>query len=235
MLVAQDMPEGMANILMGFVPVLIRTMPMAELATPVSNHPDMQLVIPTEGVIVHAPNLHPQVAVQLRELGFELVPGEKTPAGSYPGDVAYNVAVVGRYAFLNTRYADQVVLDWLKRTGKTICHVNQGYAKCSVCILNEEALITADEGIFRAARGQNMDVLLISPQKSISLPGYDYGFIGGATGLISSREMVFCGDARMLDSGEGILAFLQKHGIKPVCLGSYAVRDLGSLIPLCAV
>lgn len=235
MLVSHDMPEEMVNTLKGIVPVLIRTMPMAGLPTPVSNHPDMQLVIPTEGVIVHAPNLHPQVAAQLRALGYELVPGETNPAGNYPGDVAYNVAVVGRHAFLNTRYADRVVLNWLEKTGKTISHVNQGYAKCSVCILNEEALITADEGIFRVARGLKMDALLIPPQKSISLPGYDYGFIGGSTGLVSRCEMVFGGDARMLDSAEEILSFLQKHGVQPVSLGSCAVLDLGSLIPLCTV
>ena len=235
MLVSGDMPEGMANTLRRSVPVLIRTMPLAGLPDPVSSHPDMQLIIPAEGVIVHAPNLHPRTAEQLRGLGFELVPGERAPAGIYPWDIPYNVAIAGRHAFLNTRYADRVVLDWLEKTGRIISHVNQGYAKCSVCILNDEALITADEGIFRAARGNNMDVLLIPPQKSIAIPGYEYGFIGGATGLLSGQEMAFCGDVYALDSAEAILAFLQKHGIKPVSLTQSAVQDLGSLIPLCTV
>lgn len=235
MLVSRDLPKRMAEHLEGLVPELIRTMPLPGLPAPVSSHPDMQLVIPAEGVIVHAPNLHPELLERLRALGFMTVPGEKTPEEGYPWDVAYNAAIMGHHAFLNTRYADPIVLQWLKKTGKTISHVKQGYAKCSVCMLNGEALITADTGIYQAARGQNMDALLIPPQKSISIPGYDYGFIGGATGLISGNQMAFSGDAYALESAEPILSFLQKHGIKPVMLSSGAVMDLGSLIPLCTV
>jgi len=113
--------------------------------------------------------------------------------------------------------------------------VNQGYAKCSVCILNKEAVITSDLGIYRAALGKNIDVLLIPPQRSISIPGYDYGFIGGSTGLVSSKKIAFTGDLKTLDSWESILLFLQKYGITPVTLGASAVLDLGSLIPLCTV
>lgn len=235
MLVSQDIPEGMARRLEEFGPVIIRTMALPGLPDPVRSHPDMQLVIPAEGVIVHAPTLHPQVMESLRDLGFIMVPGEKSPAGCYPGDIPYNVAIVGSHAFLNTRCVDGVVLQWLKKTGKTISHVNQGYAKCSVCILNEEAVITSDTGIFQAASGQNIDVLLIPPQKAISIPGYDYGFIGGSTGLVTREKMAFSGDMSTLDSAEPILSFLQKHGITPVMLGSGAVLDLGSLIPLCTV
>jgi hypothetical protein len=235
MFVSHNMPEEMMSLLEGLIPVLIRTMDLEGLPDPVKSHPDMQLVIPAEGVIVHAPNLHPKVAERLKDLGYILVSGEKTPAGSYPLDIPYNVAVVGDHAFLNTRYSDEVVLQWLKKTGKTISHVNQGYAKCSVCILNKEAVITSDLGIYRAALGKNIDVLLIPPQRSISIPGYDYGFIGGSTGLVSSKKIAFTGDLKTLDSWESILLFLQKYGITPVTLGASAVLDLGSLIPLCTV
>lgn len=235
MLVSGEMPDEMTSLLEKEVRAIVRTLNLPGLPPPVSSHPDMQMLIPAEGVIVHAPNLDLFLADQLKNLGFELVPGEKTPGGSYPSDVPYNVAVVGRHAFLNTRHADGKVIQWLKKTGKTISHVNQGYAKCSVCILNEEAIITSDPGISDAARGQNIDVLFIPPQRSISLPGYDYGFIGGATGLLSGGRLAFCGDVNSLESSETIIAFLEKHGITPVSLGTGAVRDLGSLVPLCSV
>ena len=235
MLVSHNMPEEMMSLLEGLIPVLIRTMDLEGLPDPVKSHPDMQLVIPAEGVVVHAPNLHPQVAELLKDLGYILVSGKKTPAGSYPGDIPYNVAVVGDHAFLNTRFADEAVLQWLKKTGKTISHVNQGYTKCSVCILNKEAVITSDLGIYRAARGKNIDALLIPPQRSIFIPGYDYGFIGGSTGLISSNKMAFSGNLNTLDSWDPILLFLQKYGIMPVMLGTGTVLDLGSLLPLCTV
>ncbi|NLW02425.1 MAG: hypothetical protein GX027_04080 [Clostridiaceae bacterium] len=234
-LVSHDIPEGMLSALRELVPVVVTVMDLAGLPAPVRSHPDMQLVIPCEGIIVHSPALNPQTAERLKGLGYVLVPGEKPPAGNYPGDIPYNVAVVGRHAFLNTRYTDPVVLGWLKKTGKTISHVNQGYAKCSVCILNEDAVITSDAGIYRAARANNIDVLLIPPQKTISIPGYEYGFIGGSTGLVSGNRLAFCGDMNTLESAGPILSFLQKHGITPVMLGTGPVRDLGSLIPLCTV
>ena len=235
MLVSHDMPEGMKSLLRELVPVIIPVMDMDSLPVPVRGHPDMQLLIPAEGVIVHAPALDPDTAACLRDLGYLLVPGEKQPGGSYPEDIPYNVAVVGRHAFLNTRHADPVVLDWLKKTGKTISHVNQGYSKCSVCILSEEAIITSDRGIYQAAIEKNIDALLIPPQKSISIPGYEYGFIGGSAGLVSRDRLAFCGDMDTLESAGQILSFLQKHGIMPVMLGPGNVLDLGSLIPLCTV
>lgn len=52
-------------------------MDLEGLPDPVKSHPDMQLVIPAEGVVVHAPNLHPQVAELLKDLGYILVSGKK--------------------------------------------------------------------------------------------------------------------------------------------------------------
>lgn len=235
MLVSGEIPDEMACLLEKEVKVIVRTKDIRELPAPVRSHPDMQMMMPGEGVIVHAPDICPELAGQLKDIGFLMIRGKSTPGGSYPLDIPYNVAVVGRHAFLNTRFADETVINWLVKTGKTITHVNQGYAKCSVCILNEEAVITSDPGICRAARERGIDVLLIPPQRHIYLPGYDYGFIGGATGLISENELAFCGDFSRLDSAEEILYFLEKHGITPVSLGQGEVRDLGSLVPLCTV
>ena len=80
-----------------------------------------------------------------------------------------------------------------------------------------------------------IDSLLIPPQKNIRLRGYDYGFIGGCTGLISETQMAFAGDFNLLNSSEIIGKFLEKHGVKPVSLDNSCIHDIGSIIPLCSV
>ena len=235
MIVSGDMPIEMTKRLHSCVSNIIRTPELANLPRPICSHPDMQMVIPLEGVIIHAPNLDAALAQSLKNTGFMMVPGEKCPNGTYPSDIPYNAAVIGKRAFLNTRFSDARVMEYLKKAGISISHVNQGYAKCSTLIVNNDALITSDHGIFNAARAQNMDVLLIPPQKKIVIDGFDHGFIGGASGLISKTEIVFAGGFDKLDDAETIERFLGKYGIKPVSLGMGDVLDIGSLIPLCSV
>jgi hypothetical protein len=195
----------------------------------------MQMVIPAEGVVIHAPNMDAGTVVMLNNYGFQTVSGERCPSLEYPCDVPYNAAIVGKKAFLNTKYADARLLEWLERTGISISHVNQGYAKCSTLIVNSEAIVTSDSGIFHASRAQNIDALLVPPQKKILIEGFDYGFIGGATGLLSDSELAVAGGFDNLDDSGIIGKFLGKYGVSPVSLSLGNVLDLGSLIPLCSV
>jgi hypothetical protein len=235
MVVSGNMPAMMRKRLSERVPRVISLPPNQGLHGSLMNHPDLMVACPAEGVLVHSPDMDPAIIEMVRDYGFTLIPGEKRPFGNYPADVPYNVAVIGRNAFLNTRFTDRVVLECLVKAGVAVNHVSQGYAKCSVCMLNEEAMITSDEGIFRAARAKNIDVLLIPPQKSIELEGFGYGFIGGATGLISKDELAISGEFDRLDDAGTIARFLDKYGIRPVSLDAGRVLDLGSLIPLCTV
>ena len=102
-------------------------------------------------------------------------------------------------------------------------------------MLNDHAIITADKTIHNAALQNGIDSLLIPPQKGIILKGYDYGFIGGATGLISDHELAFSGDFNELEQKETMLLFMEKHGIVPVSLSNERVADVGGLIPLSSV
>ena len=62
-------------------------------------------------------------------------------------------------------------------TGEKI-NVSQGYSKCSLCIVNENSVITEDDGIAEVLKRHNMDVLKISAG-DVLLSGLDYGFLGG--------------------------------------------------------
>jgi ferredoxin len=67
-------------------------------------------------------------------------------SNKYPNDILLNVAIVGKNVFANTKYASKTILKYLEQNGYSIHHVSQGYAHCSTCIVNDNAIITADKG-----------------------------------------------------------------------------------------
>lgn len=108
--------------------------------------------------------------------------------------------------------------------------MNQGYAKCSVCAVDERSIITQDPSIAQAARRQGLNVLKIQTGR-ILLPGYDTGFIGGCSGLLGGS----CWRHRSLSAhpdGERIKEFLHSRGVEPLELTDGPLYDVGSILPL---
>jgi len=235
MLLGCDTPETVIKSLISKGIEIITAEPVEGMPPYLSSHADMQFVNVASGVIVHTPGASPSVLKKLKDSGFELIEGKTVPGDTYPYDIAYNCAIVGKVAFLNLKFTDPKLLELINKCGIKPVAVKQGYAKCSTCVLNDHAIITADKTIHNAALQNGIDSLLIPPQKGIILKGYDYGFIGGATGLISDHELAFSGDFNELEQKETMLLFMEKHGIVPVSLSNERVADVGGLIPLSSV
>lgn len=160
--------------------------------------------------------------------GAELIPGQKKGQGSYPDDAAYNIANTGKFAICNTKYADAVALHEMDAE---VINVAQGYAKCAICIVDENSVITEDEGIARQLERYNIDVLKISVG-DVSLSGMDYGFLGGASGKLSKDILAFAGDITTHRDFEDIARFCQSKNVKPISLCEGALADIGSIIPI---
>lgn len=109
--------------------------------------------------------------------------------------------------------------------------VKQGYSKCSICVVNESAVITDDESVFAAAGNFLNDVLFVS-KGSIGLKGYNYGFIGGCSGKISDNKIAFNGRIESHTDSNQIIDFLQKHSVEPVELTNSKLLDIGGILPL---
>ena len=69
--------------------------------------------------------------------------------------------------------------------------VTQGYANCSVAVVDERWIITADCGIARACRAAGLDVLQICP--GFIRSGMVLGFIGGCCGKLGADQLAFTG------------------------------------------
>ncbi|HHV99760.1 MAG TPA: hypothetical protein GXX36_09345 [Clostridiaceae bacterium] len=211
---------------------VIKTEKYKGLYEAISYHPDILYHHLGGNKIVYAPGTSERVNNSLENLGFQLIPGSTRLGGKYPFNIAYNVARLGNVAFHNLKFTDPVLANELISQGVELVHVNQGYAKCSISVVDENSIITSDPGIAKVAVKKGLDVLLIEPEEEIKLPGIKYGFIGGSSGLIDKKKWLLTGDILNLKSSEKIIQFLQKKCIDIVHLPGEPVVDIGSIIPL---
>ena len=109
--------------------------------------------------------------------------------------------------------------------------VRQGYAKCSMLVVDERSIITQDAGIARAARGIGLNVLEIMPGY-VALDGFEYGFLGGAGFKPAAGIIAFTGTLDAHPDRLRILTFLAARGVSAVYLTGLPVFDIGSAIPI---
>lgn len=158
----------------------------------------------------------------------ELICTENPSKQEYPYDAGLNICIVGERLIYNPKSANMLIVSQLEGT-KLIC--KQGYTKCSICVVDENSIITADNKIAAIATAAGMDVLHIS-EKITALDGFEHGFIGGASFKISRNKMAFTGVITDKRERSRIERFLNERGIAPVYLTDAPIFDIGSAIPI---
>ena len=146
----------------------------------------------------------------------------------YPDDVKLNCVAFGDYLLCNESTVSENILKFFKSSGKTIINVNQGYTKCSVIPVSDNAIITDDESIGKMCENYGVDVLQVS-KGAVALEGYDYGFIGGASGVLGN-VIVFNGDIDLHPDGKKIKEFIYKYKKTYTNLKPGKLEDIGSII-----
>lgn len=212
------------------------TQPISATAEPISLHPD--IIMCKLGVRDDSPVFH----------------GDPSALGmTYPDDICFNACCTGRYFIHNLRYTSSKLLSFIygsetlsqiSHTGEYTCNaycfdnnietklipvnVTQGYAKCSIVVVDENSIITYDDGITKACRMAGMDVLHVHAG-NILLPGYSTGFIGGCSGRIGN-EVVFNGDLSAHPDFHVIKNFIEGRGLNCTWFSGYPLTDIGSII-----
>ncbi len=207
---------------------VLQTMPNFDIAPAVATHADMAVLhLGAENIILD--RRQAELKNKLQRIGMTVYETDEKISGSYPNDIKLNFAVLGNQVIGNFKYADKqlrsLVFDKYK------IDVRQGYCKCSVLVVKKNAVITDDESTHRKMSQNGIDSLLIS-KGDISLHGHEYGFIGGASGKISSNDVVFFGDIKKHRDFEVIKAFLSKYECNFLCTDESPLRDIGGIIPI---
>lgn len=206
--------------------------PNRSLPAALCRHADMLVHPMGDGTALAAQGEH-RLCNALSGFGFSAVYLKKELAPHYPGDVLLNAARIGGRLVCNAEHTAPELLEAARAMRLEIVEVRQGYAKCGLCIVSENAVITADEGLAYALKEAGLDVLKIIPG-CIRLPGYGYGFIGGCCGKLDASTMAFAGDVLTHPDGKKILAFLERYGVRPRNLLEKGEKllDVGSILPV---
>ena len=147
----------------------------------------------------------------------------------YPMDCQMNALVIGKRVFCKTDTVSKTIIDFANRRGYEIIHTNQGYPACSVLTFGNSA-ITSDEGLASVMAKNGVRVTIIS-NGSISLPPYEYGFIGGASGVVG-KKIYFLGRIESHPDYPAIFDAISQEGYTAISLSDEDLYDLGGIIPL---
>lgn len=163
----------------------------------------------------------------LEEKGFNVTQVTESVKGKYPNDCKLNCAALDGKLIARVKSAEKAILDLYEP--QSVIDVNQGYARCSVCIVNENSIITDDPSIHKSCRNKAIESLLIE-KGDVRLSGHNYGFIGGASMLIDKNKLIFFGDIRKHRNYKEIDCFLKKLSCEYCFLPDYDLTDIGGAV-----
>ena len=229
-IVDERMPKEAKMCLASFGFDVIALPPFPRLAPPVSSHPDMLMLPLGDRLFVYKEYYEAHTALLDRiadKAGRSLSVINASVSPIYPHDVGLNLFTLGRRLVGRTDKAPQEILDYAEAQGYVPLFVKQGYAKCSTVLLGDRAVVTADPSILAAVESIGIDALSVSAG-GVSLPGYEYGFLGGACG-VHQNHIFFCGSLDAHPSGAAIGTFCRAHGFDVVSLCPAPLLDVGSI------
>lgn len=205
---------------------VIKTAADERLPKPVQYHPDMQLCVLDKKTMFVLRNS--VLKEKLKQIDIAVNETTAIPTNVYPSDVLCNAFTIKDFLIGNMNSLDSAIRAAAKNR-LTEINVKQGYAACSVAVVGENAVITADSGIAAALRRVEIDVLEIR-SGYINLPGYNTGFIGGCCGLISPKILAVSGRLRNHPDGEKILGFLRERNVDILELHDGDLIDIGGIV-----
>ncbi len=199
------------------------------LATPVKTHADLTVNYLGNGIVM-LDKSQKSLYTSLSEIGCNCVYISEELSAEYPNDCYLNCLNNSEYIIGNYNYISNTLKEYTK--GLKPLKVNQGYTKCSLCPVSENAFITDDISIYNSLNSVGYDALLVK-KGSVRLNGYSYGFIGGASGKLSENLLAFFGNIKTHSDCENIISFCRSYNVDVLSLGNGCLEDIGSIIPIC--
>ncbi len=212
---------------LGFEP--IRIPPYKRLQSGVASHPDMLVFFLGDKYFCTKEYYSDarEIFEQINALGYSPILCDETPSEKYPNDVIFNALPLGNLIFGLENNLSSTLKNKATLWGKKTVNVKQGYTKCSVAKVSENAIITADRGIAKTVALHGIDVLTVS-EGHVILDGYNTGFIGGTCGIFEDK-IYFCGDLSHHPDCDKIEDFCKNHKKTCISLSNEPLFDVGSL------
>lgn len=156
----------------------------------------------------------------------------KNAGKKYPKNILLNFLYLNNTLYGKISAIDNNLLDYCNLNNIDTVNVNQGYSRCSVLVVDNNAVITSDISLKKVLENNGVDVLLIS-SGNIKLEGFDYGFIGGASGKIDNDTIVFFGNVKNHSDYKNIEEFCIRYKKKIKILCEYLpLTDIGGIVKI---
>ncbi|MBR2051026.1 MAG: radical SAM protein [Bacteroidales bacterium] len=206
----------------------------------ISSHPDI-FFFQKDDALIYAPNAPKRIVKELKKRKIKLIEGKKEVGKKYPETVPYNAVGIGNLLIHNLNHTDETILS----SYENHINVNQGYTRCNLLALNENAFITSDVGIFNAVNSQQTtdnslyppeslvetyvrtSILYIDP-KQIKLEGQKNGFFPGCCG-VWKNNLIVCGSTKNLKEKTELDKFLKDNNFNLIELYDGDLIDVGSI------
>ena len=204
-----------------------------DLGNAVLSHPDTVLFYAEGQIITTADycDVAPYVFSDIREFApsikISFTCDKRKP--EYPYDCIMNALVIGKKIFCKSDSISEAVIRFARENQYEIIHTSQGYPACVTLAFGNNA-ITADRGLATVLENNGVSVTLID-EGHISLPPYQYGFIGGASGVVGDK-VYFFGDIKSHPDYDKICSHIRSRGFYPISLSDEELIDLGGIIAL---
>lgn len=221
-IVAENFPEKAAEKLKAYGKV-VRTRANKKLLRGLDTHTDILVhPFPKGEIVVDRDNFEYYKKIFPDK---KILPSHSILSKKYPKDVSLNAFTFKNYFIHNLKYTDKFLLDYYKESGYDLVNIKQGYAKCS-SLVTDDFIITSDGGIYESLR--DFIPIYKIDHKQIKLQNFNYGFIGGATGVLG-KKIFFTGDFSNHSSHEEILKIINKYNYEIEILSDETIEDFGSI------
>lgn len=211
---------------------VIKMPPSKRLGEAIASHPDMLIFKHGNEIITSADFCDEAAYVfsDIREMcrGARITFTDDVFEAEYPKDAIFNALVCGGMMICRKASISPTVLEYAEKHGLKVIDVKQGYPACTTLPLSDDVCVTADEGMARALTDAGIKVYRIE-NGDISLPPYEYGFIGGAAGVFRGVAY-FLGNLDSHRSADTIKEACKVAGVTPVSLSDEPLADLGRII-----
>lgn len=211
---------------LGIICIELPTSPF--LDNEISTHSDIQAFNKGNGNLIISKEAGEKLNKKLSNFNLTIQDNINSP---YPDDVKLNAAFIGEKIICNKDFVSQQIIDFANENGIEIIHTKQGYSRCSLCIVNENAVITEDPGLASLLNICQFNVLKINAGY-IYLSDRHNGFIGGASAKISKNELYFSGNIENHPDFDKIKAFLDNYNVSMIYNKSRILTDFGGIIQL---
>ncbi len=193
----------------------------------ISSHADLNCLYLGNGTIAVLEEQQELISI-LRARGFTVF----TVGGAgmvYPFDCKLNCLFMRDFCLSHETALNGEIRRFLFNREVHQINSKQGYSRCSVAVVSNNAVITADMGLARLLEGQGIEVLLV-PFGEIRLKGYDSGFIGGSCFLIENNELSFFGKVSETSFYKDIKDFCNKNDVEITELTDEPLTDCGGAV-----